>query len=161
MGLSTHCFSVWFTHQIIQNVLDFINTWILNKRKLTFQLLWIVIGSINSLILFKGTSFFKLICFPPRLFCVSRFQEAEDDCTEALDLDDRYIKAYSRRATARKELGKIKESMEGVFILEYCACPLTTWFWIRWVSNLLNRRCWICFEVGTKQSRNQETVCRC
>ncbi|XP_052731522.1 uncharacterized protein LOC108325034 isoform X3 [Vigna angularis] len=42
----------------------------------------------------------------------SRFQEAEDDCTEALDLDDRYIKAYSRRATARKELGKIKESME-------------------------------------------------
>lgn len=44
----------------------------------------------------------------------SRFQEAEDDCTEALNLDDRYIKAYSRRATARKELGKNKESMEGV-----------------------------------------------
>ncbi|KAJ1383507.1 Tetratricopeptide-like helical domain superfamily [Sesbania bispinosa] len=44
--------------------------------------------------------------------CVTRFQEAEDDCTEALNLDDRYIKAYSRRATARKELGKIKESME-------------------------------------------------
>ncbi|KAI4301701.1 hypothetical protein L6164_034952 [Bauhinia variegata] len=41
-----------------------------------------------------------------------RFQEAEDDCTEALNLDDRYIKAYSRRATARKELGKLKESME-------------------------------------------------
>ncbi|CAN0897260.1 RNA polymerase II-associated protein 3 [Linum grandiflorum] len=41
-----------------------------------------------------------------------RFQEAEDDCTEALNLDDRYIKAYSRRATARKELGKVKESME-------------------------------------------------
>ncbi|XP_028237659.1 uncharacterized protein LOC114416830 isoform X2 [Glycine soja] len=41
-----------------------------------------------------------------------RFQEAEDDCTEALNLDDRYIKAYSRRATARKELGKIKESMD-------------------------------------------------
>ncbi|KAL5147200.1 Pentatricopeptide repeat-containing protein [Glycine soja] len=40
------------------------------------------------------------------------FQEAEDDCTEALNLDDRYIKAYSRRATARKELGKIKESMD-------------------------------------------------
>ncbi|KAG4997423.1 hypothetical protein JHK84_028447 [Glycine max] len=37
---------------------------------------------------------------------------AEDDCTEALNLDDRYIKAYSRRATARKELGKIKESMD-------------------------------------------------
>ncbi|KAL1341399.1 uncharacterized protein LOC107465191 isoform X1 [Arachis duranensis] len=41
-----------------------------------------------------------------------RFQEAEDDCTEALNLDDRYIKAYSRRATSRKELAKFKESME-------------------------------------------------
>ncbi|GFZ07222.1 tetratricopeptide repeat (TPR)-like superfamily protein [Actinidia rufa] len=40
------------------------------------------------------------------------FQEAEDDCTEALNLDDRYIKAYSRRSTARKELGKLKGSME-------------------------------------------------
>ncbi|KAK3140824.1 hypothetical protein QOZ80_5AG0406330 [Eleusine coracana subsp. coracana] len=41
-----------------------------------------------------------------------RFKEAEDDCTEALDLDDRYIKAYSRRITARKELGKLKEAMD-------------------------------------------------
>ncbi|KAK3031228.1 hypothetical protein RJ639_036883, partial [Escallonia herrerae] len=40
------------------------------------------------------------------------FVEAEDDCTEALNLDDRYIKAYSRRSTARKELGKLKESIE-------------------------------------------------
>ncbi|GMG99781.1 hypothetical protein Nepgr_001621 [Nepenthes gracilis] len=43
---------------------------------------------------------------------IKRFQEAEDDCTEALNLDDRYVKAYSRRATARKELGKLKESMD-------------------------------------------------
>ncbi|CAL5341071.1 unnamed protein product [Camellia sinensis] len=43
---------------------------------------------------------------------IRRFQVAEDDCTEALNLDDRYIKAYSRRSTARKELGKLKESME-------------------------------------------------
>ncbi|PSS03074.1 RNA polymerase II-associated protein [Actinidia chinensis var. chinensis] len=43
---------------------------------------------------------------------IRRFQEAEDDCTEALNLDDRYIKAYSRRSTARKELGKLKGSME-------------------------------------------------
>ncbi|XP_022159405.1 RNA polymerase II-associated protein 3-like [Momordica charantia] len=43
---------------------------------------------------------------------IKRFQEAEDDCTEALNLDDRYIKAYSRRATARKELGKAKEALE-------------------------------------------------
>ncbi|CAK9150907.1 unnamed protein product [Ilex paraguariensis] len=41
-----------------------------------------------------------------------KLQEAEDDCTEALNLDDRYIKAYSRRSTARKELGKLKESLD-------------------------------------------------
>ncbi|MCO5547523.1 hypothetical protein L7F22_000973 [Adiantum nelumboides] len=38
---------------------------------------------------------------------IRRFEEAEEDCTEALALDDRYVKAYSRRATARKELGNI------------------------------------------------------
>ncbi|KAL3620669.1 hypothetical protein CASFOL_035581 [Castilleja foliolosa] len=43
---------------------------------------------------------------------IKRFQEAENDCTEALNLDDRYIKAYSRRSTARKELGKLKESVD-------------------------------------------------
>ncbi|KAL5983533.1 hypothetical protein ACLOJK_017620 [Asimina triloba] len=43
---------------------------------------------------------------------VKKFEEAEDDCTEALNLDDRYVKAYSRRATARKELGNFKLSME-------------------------------------------------
>ncbi|XP_069145799.1 uncharacterized protein [Solanum lycopersicum] len=43
---------------------------------------------------------------------IKRFQEAENDCTEALNLDDRYIKAYSRRSTSRKELGKLKESIE-------------------------------------------------
>nr|GMD46964.1 RNA polymerase II-associated protein 3 isoform X2 [Ipomoea batatas] len=29
-----------------------------------------------------------------------------------MNLDDRYIKAYSRRSTARKELGKLRESTE-------------------------------------------------
>lgn len=43
---------------------------------------------------------------------LKRFQEAEVDCTEALNLDDRYIKAYSRRSTARRELGKYKDSKE-------------------------------------------------
>ncbi|KAK9147051.1 hypothetical protein Sjap_006954 [Stephania japonica] len=43
---------------------------------------------------------------------ISETQKAETDCTEALNLDDRYTKAYSRRATARKELGKLKESFE-------------------------------------------------
>ncbi|KAL9271547.1 RNA polymerase II-associated protein 3-like protein [Drosera capensis] len=42
----------------------------------------------------------------------NEFREAEHDCTEALNLDDRNIKAYSRRATARKELGKLRESLE-------------------------------------------------
>ncbi|KAL5203254.1 hypothetical protein ABZP36_014206 [Zizania latifolia] len=41
-----------------------------------------------------------------------RFEEAENDCTEALNLDDHYVKAYSRRITARKELGKLKEAMD-------------------------------------------------
>ncbi|XP_057539792.1 uncharacterized protein LOC130817860 isoform X2 [Amaranthus tricolor] len=45
---------------------------------------------------------------------IKRYQEAEDDCTEALNLDDRYIKAYSRRATARKELKKLRDSLEDV-----------------------------------------------
>ncbi|XP_073065942.1 uncharacterized protein [Primulina eburnea] len=43
---------------------------------------------------------------------IKRFQEAELDCSEALNLDDQYIKAYSRRSTARKELGKLKESLD-------------------------------------------------
>lgn len=43
---------------------------------------------------------------------VKKFAEAENDCTDALNLDDRYVKAYSRRATSRKELMKLKEAME-------------------------------------------------
>ncbi|KAH0674958.1 hypothetical protein KY290_008995 [Solanum tuberosum] len=46
------------------------------------------------------------------LHCSFRFEEAENDCTEALNLDDRYIKAYSRHSTTTKELGKLKESIE-------------------------------------------------
>lgn len=55
---------------------------------------------------------------------IVRFQEAEDDCTEALNLDDRYIKAYSRRATARKELGKLKESIEGLLNTSYMSLSI-------------------------------------
>ncbi|CAN6469059.1 unnamed protein product [Victoria cruziana] len=49
---------------------------------------------------------------------IGKFQQAEDDCTEALNLDDRYVKAYSRRATARKGLGKYRASIEDLeFVL--------------------------------------------
>ncbi|KAH7678623.1 TPR-like protein [Dioscorea alata] len=43
---------------------------------------------------------------------VKRYEDAENDCTEALNFDDRYVKAYSRRATARRELGKLKSSLQ-------------------------------------------------
>ncbi|TVU18044.1 hypothetical protein EJB05_34111, partial [Eragrostis curvula] len=64
----------------------------------------------------QGNEYFKQKKFAEAVDCYSRsiglFKEAEDDCTEALNLDDRYIKAYSRRITARKELGKLKEAMD-------------------------------------------------
>lgn len=41
-----------------------------------------------------------------------RFEEAEYDCSEAIDLDDRYVKAYSRRGTARRELGKLLDAID-------------------------------------------------
>ncbi|KAK8960349.1 hypothetical protein KSP40_PGU000895 [Platanthera guangdongensis] len=43
---------------------------------------------------------------------LKKFEEAENDCTYALNLDDRYVKAYSRRATSRKELMKFDGAME-------------------------------------------------
>lgn len=63
-------------------------------------------------------SYLSKSCFLVQSYIIDmefiRFKEAEDDCTEALNLDDRYIKAYSRRITARKELGKLKEAMDGI-----------------------------------------------
>lgn len=43
---------------------------------------------------------------------IRRFKEAEADCTEAIALDDRYVKAYSRRGTVRKELGNFLGAVE-------------------------------------------------
>ncbi|BFI14894.1 RNA polymerase II-associated protein 3 [Marchantia polymorpha subsp. ruderalis] len=43
---------------------------------------------------------------------LNRFKEAEEDCTEAISLDDRYTKAYARRGTARRELQKYLMAVE-------------------------------------------------
>ncbi|KAK4414189.1 Translocon at the outer membrane of chloroplasts 64 [Sesamum alatum] len=40
------------------------------------------------------------------------FIQAEADCTEAIDLDKKNVKAYLRRGTAREMLGYVKEAME-------------------------------------------------
>lgn len=40
------------------------------------------------------------------------FSEAESDCTKALNLDKRSVKAYLRRGTAREFLGYYKEADE-------------------------------------------------
>ena len=85
----------------------------------------------RCLIIFISSCHLEVVLLPVKIFFMNmtvfflihfllfRFREAEDDCTEALNLDDRYIKAYSRRATARKELGKLKESIEGVLTQTY------------------------------------------
>ena len=57
-----------------------------------------------------------------------RFEEAENDCTEALNLDDRYVKAYSRRITARKGLGKLKEAMDGIMCFNTSCFPLSLFY---------------------------------
>ncbi|KAG0621344.1 hypothetical protein M758_3G012800 [Ceratodon purpureus] len=46
------------------------------------------------------------------LLKIRRYADAEVDCTEAIALDDRYTKAYSRRGTARKELQKYFMAVE-------------------------------------------------
>lgn len=39
--------------------------------------------------------------------------EAEEDCTLSLHLNETYVKAYFRRATARENLGKLKDAIKG------------------------------------------------
>ncbi|NWW54235.1 RPAP3 protein, partial [Pedionomus torquatus] len=41
-----------------------------------------------------------------------RYEEAENDCTQALLLDASYSKAFARRGAARVALGKLKEAMQ-------------------------------------------------
>ena len=42
-----------------------------------------------------------------------RYEEAVVDCSQSLNLDHTYIKAYFRRATARGKLGKLKDARKG------------------------------------------------
>ena len=42
-----------------------------------------------------------------------RFAVAEEDCTLSLSLDQTYLKAWLRRATAREKLGKLVEAQQG------------------------------------------------
>ena len=43
-----------------------------------------------------------------------RYAAAEDDCSSSLALDDCYVKAWLRRATARTKLGKLSLAEQGL-----------------------------------------------
>lgn len=48
------------------------------------------------------------------IFCMlSRYAEAEDDCTKAIALDNTYSKAFARRGTARVALGNLSKAKAG------------------------------------------------
>lgn len=47
---------------------------------------------------------------------IEDYQAAEDDCTRTLELDSTFIKAWQRRGTARKAMGRFREAVED---LEY------------------------------------------
>eukprot|EP00027_Filamoeba_sp_ATCC50430_P018389 CAMPEP_0168575960 /NCGR_PEP_ID=MMETSP0413-20121227/19980_1 /TAXON_ID=136452 /ORGANISM="Filamoeba nolandi, Strain NC-AS-23-1" /LENGTH=413 /DNA_ID=CAMNT_0008609579 /DNA_START=21 /DNA_END=1262 /DNA_ORIENTATION=+ len=52
---------------------------------------------------------------------LNEFQKAEDDCTSSIELDNKYIKAYARRGSARiglKKHAEAKEDFEFVLKLE-------------------------------------------
>ena len=42
-----------------------------------------------------------------------RFTVAEEDCSLSLSLDQTYLKAWLRRATAREKLGKLADAKQG------------------------------------------------
>ena len=44
---------------------------------------------------------------------VTRYNEAEEDCSKAISLDDTYSKAFARRGSARAALGLLAGAREG------------------------------------------------
>jgi tetratricopeptide (TPR) repeat protein len=42
---------------------------------------------------------------------LGEFKLVVEDCSKSLELDDKYVKSYLRRATALKKLKKYKESL--------------------------------------------------
>ncbi|XP_015516347.1 RNA polymerase II-associated protein 3 [Neodiprion lecontei] len=58
---------------------------------------------------------YDAVFYANRALChlkMDNLYSAEADCTAAIQLDELYVKAYHRRATARKELKQYKEAME-------------------------------------------------
>lgn len=53
---------------------------------------------------------------------LQRYEEAEEDCSRAVRLDDSYSKAFARRGTARAALGKLEEAKRGL-LLNCCPGP--------------------------------------
>lgn len=49
------------------------------------------------------------------LLCVCRFEEAEADCTSAIELDKKHVDAYCRRANVRVMLCKLEEAKLGIY----------------------------------------------
>lgn len=42
-----------------------------------------------------------------------RWEEAESDCNDAIIIDNRYSKAYARRGTARMNMSRYPEAIDG------------------------------------------------
>ena len=57
----------------------------------------------------------RSVLFSNRAAChlsLSGYSEAEDDCTKAIELNEKYVKALSRRACAREKLEKLSLALE-------------------------------------------------
>jgi tetratricopeptide (TPR) repeat protein len=53
---------------------------------------------------------------------VGKYREAEDDASAAIEVDNTYVKAYHRRAAARRGQNKKEQAMEDYKVRILCAC---------------------------------------